>query len=90
MPQRKIRAVKNLFAAKNETEETAPVVLEVEEILPILSYYHPNITLELVMSPGVLVYSTLPDPIKAHIIMAHEGSSALNLIGKVLRLIFCR
>lgn len=74
MPQRKVRAVKNLFAAKNETEEiTTPAVPEIEEILPILSYYHPNITLELVMSPGVLAYSTLPDPIKAHIILAHEG-----------------
>lgn len=62
MPLRKIREVKNLLSTTkpeaNETlvEPSAAVV----EILPIISYYHPNISLELVTNPGALAYSSLP------------------------------
>ena len=60
-PKRRVREVKNLLA---KGDATTPVVeeepLEKKEIMPIISYYHPNVSVEIVTNPGVVAYSALP------------------------------
>lgn len=78
MSLRKIREVKNLLSAKvNETTpvEAAPAVAE---ILPIISYYHPNISLELVTNPGALAYSQLPP-----VVQQRTSPSLLSSFGRM-------
>lgn len=70
-PLRKTRPVKNLLAGKKQTEEekeTERLALEQYEKekreAPIISYWHPNVSLQLVSGSGVVPYGGLPDTIK--------------------------
>ena len=78
MPQRKVRAVKNLLAGDQEAEDSDEEDEDDHEEVasggvagllgkkesPIVSYYHPNLTLAIVNDPGaVLNPAALPPPI---------------------------
>lgn len=69
-PFKKTRAVKNLISGPKltpEEEEAERIIAEAEakEIAPIISYYHPNISLQLVVNSGVLAPAQLPPPLQA-------------------------
>jgi len=70
-PLRKVRATKNLLSgSKDESpkarltaeERVAADAAELAEFkaLPIVSYYHPNVTLQIVSSSGALAYHSFP------------------------------
>jgi hypothetical protein len=62
-PQRKIRAVKNLLTAANDTAPQSEAPEDVTET-PIISYYHPNLTIAVCNEPNfVLSYAALPAPL---------------------------
>lgn len=69
-PQRKIRAVKNLLSSSGEQleseEEVQPEGEEEVKEVPIISYYHPNLTLALINEPKAIVSpNALPPPVAA-------------------------
>lgn len=67
MPKVKVRAVKNLLAgtkAEQAEEEAAEDAKAGEEIMPIISYYHPNVTFELIQNSGEVPWSGLPEPLQ--------------------------
>jgi len=68
-PYKKPRVVKNLLAGakltpEEEEAEAALVEAEKKEVKPIISYYHPNVSIELVCNSGALAYSMLPPPLQ--------------------------
>ncbi|SCV72252.1 BQ2448_4946 [Microbotryum intermedium] len=72
MPLRKVRQAKKLIGSSKPTEEELALeAIELEreknEIKPIVSYYHPNVTLELITGSGNVAYTNLPDPLKVHV-----------------------
>ncbi|KAK4701167.1 hypothetical protein P7C70_g5067, partial [Phenoliferia sp. Uapishka_3] len=85
MPKKKIREVKKLLgpgskagAGVTETVPPPSVVEEAEapqEVMPIISYYHPNVSLEIVASAGALARSALPPPLQLYLNLAHDGKT---------------
>ncbi|KAI5481900.1 Cleft lip and palate associated transmembrane protein [Pseudohyphozyma bogoriensis] len=77
MPKVKVRAVKKLLGgSKDEAEEEVeeePVVPETKEVMPIISYYHPNLTFDMVPEPGLVGRESLPEPLQKWIQVAHPG-----------------
>lgn len=68
-PYKKPRVVKNLLAGAKmtpEEEEAEAILVEAEkkEVKPIISYYHPNVSIELVCNSGALAYAMLPPPLQ--------------------------
>lgn len=63
-PLRKVRATKNLLAGPKRTaEERAADEAEEEaefKALPIVSYYHPNVSLQVVTNGGAFAYHSFP------------------------------
>ncbi|GAA6059022.1 hypothetical protein JCM10212_001247 [Sporobolomyces blumeae] len=72
-------------ARDDEPEEAAPPPVESKPIdggdwfsavkpsgppLPVISYYHPNVSLEIVCDSGAIPYHTLPPPVKKNIQLA--------------------
>ncbi|KAL8281049.1 hypothetical protein RQP46_006407 [Phenoliferia psychrophenolica] len=86
MPKKKIREVKKLLgAASKEATPTPPVVVEETpeapaEIMPIISYWHPNISLEIVASAGPLAWASLPEPLRKYVDLVNDGEK--NAAGK--------
>lgn len=77
-PYKKPRVVKNLMAGKKSTPEeeaaeAAAAEAEKLEVKPIVSYYHPNVTLQLVCNSGLVPYANLPPPLKEHVVQAKVG-----------------
>ncbi|GAA5850633.1 hypothetical protein JCM8547_001937 [Rhodosporidiobolus lusitaniae] len=67
-PQRRIRKVKNLLSSQPEGDEKEEEETPAEKSArPIVSYYTPNITLELVCDSGNVPYEGLPEPVKQHV-----------------------
>lgn len=73
--QRRIRAVKNLLTGKaegesaevqaaQEEEEEKEETVEERKARPIVSFYHPNVTLELVADAGMLDLQKTPAPVR--------------------------
>lgn len=69
LPKKKVREVKKLLGGG--TKETAapeptPAVEDdaPKEVMPIISYYHPNVSLEIVASAGPIAWSSLPLPLQ--------------------------
>lgn len=58
-----------------EEEEAEAAALEAEktEVKPIVSYYHQNLTLQMVCGANVVPYASLPPPLKDNIITARVG-----------------
>ncbi|GAA5962364.1 hypothetical protein JCM3765_002956 [Sporobolomyces pararoseus] len=75
MPQRKIRTTKKLLSSSSSVE-AEPTTQEEEEDsklpLPIISYYHPNVSAELVCDSGPLPVHSLPPAIKQSIQLAQQ------------------
>ena len=70
---RKIRTVKNLLSAANETEEAEPE----EKDTPIISYYAPNLTLAVTNDPNaVLQRQAMTPPVMQHVTFAHVADTA--------------
>lgn len=79
-PFKKPRTVKNLLAGPKmtpEEEEAERIISEAEakEIQPIISYYHQNMSLQLVVNSGVVAASQLPPPLQAREFGAAERGS---------------
>ncbi|GAA5894042.1 uncharacterized protein JCM6883_003705 [Sporobolomyces salmoneus] len=80
-PQRKVRTMKKLLSgpSSSTSEESAVTAAEEEEDSklpqPIVSFYHPNVSVEIVCDSGVLPYHSLPPPVKSHIQLAQQKSS---------------
>lgn len=56
MPQKKIRAVKNLLSSSNETATETDAREKAEDrAMPIISYYAPNITLAVTNDPKAVI-----------------------------------
>ena len=75
MPQRKIRTTKKLLSSSSTVEDEAASMNEEEDSklpLPIISYYHPNVSVELVCDSGSLPFHTLPPAIKQNIQLAQQ------------------
>jgi hypothetical protein len=74
MPQRKIRATKKLLSGGSSAEESLNVEEEEDSKLPlpVISYYHPNVSVELVCDSGALPYHTLPPAIKSNVQLAQQ------------------
>ncbi|KAM0791252.1 hypothetical protein ACM66B_005729 [Microbotryomycetes sp. NB124-2] len=69
---RKPRATKNLLSKgkqtpEQEAAEAAELEAEKNEPKQIISYWHPNVTFELVCGSGKLAYSSLPPVLQRHI-----------------------
>jgi hypothetical protein len=66
--QKRVRATKNLLSgSKNdekEKEKEAEEAAHDKATLPIISYYYPNVTLELVCDSGNLPLQNLPEPLR--------------------------
>ncbi|GAA5950297.1 hypothetical protein JCM21900_001106 [Sporobolomyces salmonicolor] len=93
MPQRRIRATKNLLSGSKSTpasteedeqdeqdEEASLEGLFAKASKPIVSFYHPNVSLEIVCDSGAIPYANLPPPVKQHVQLAkhktYDGKSA--------------
>ncbi|GAA5984062.1 hypothetical protein JCM10908_006032 [Rhodotorula pacifica] len=87
--QRKVRAVKNLLTGKSDKEKAEAEAAqkaedekeETEEerkARPIVSFYHPNVTLELVADSGTLELAKTPEPVRAHIHIARDGATTFD------------
>lgn len=76
--QKKIRATKNLLSkgAKDDdsSSEADQQHQDVEKKdMPIVSYYHPNLTIAMVESSGPLALSGLPPVLRRHVQIARPG-----------------
>lgn len=73
MPQRKIRTTKKLLSGPSSSKEGAEEEEE-DSKLPqqIISYYHPNVSVEIVCDSGPLPYHTLPPAIKQNVQLAQQ------------------
>lgn len=75
-PKKKVIKTKKLIGGGGEEEE------EVEEELPpvpdagpsIASYWHSNLTLDVVNNGGVLSYAGLPPPLRQHVVLESTGA----------------
>ncbi|GAA5886202.1 hypothetical protein JCM6882_004297 [Rhodosporidiobolus microsporus] len=80
--QKRVRTVKNLLSGKSdeaEKEEEEEKETEAERnARPIVSYYHQNITLQLVCDSGAIPLHNLPEPMKQHIHVAKNGEKTFN------------
>lgn len=47
-----------------------------KEVLPIISYFHPNVTLEMVPASGPIPWGTLPQPLQDRASPSSNPSSA--------------
>jgi hypothetical protein len=74
--QRKVRAVKNLLTGKSDKEKAEAEAAqqaedekeETEEewkARPIVSFYHPNVTLDLVVDSGAIELAKTPPPVRS-------------------------
>ncbi|GAA5996710.1 uncharacterized protein JCM10292_003152 [Rhodotorula paludigena] len=74
--QRRVRATKNLLTGKSDDDdEEEDEETEAEKnARPIVSFYHPNVTLELVCDSGAVNYAGLPPPVKQHVQVARDGA----------------
>lgn len=76
MPQRKQRTTKKLLSSSSTAEPSAEE--EEEDSLfakaprPVVSFYHPNVSVEVVCDSGALPYHTLPPAIKSNIQLARQ------------------
>lgn len=76
MPQRKQRTTKKLLSSSSTTEPSEEE--EEEDSLfakaprPVVSFYHPNVSVEVVCDSGPLPYHTLPPAIKSNIQLARQ------------------
>ncbi|BGO91648.1 hypothetical protein NBRC10512_008095 [Rhodotorula toruloides] len=84
-PQKRVKVVKNLLSGEPANDvkekEDEPETEETEEerkARPIVSFYHPNVTLELVTESGPLAYATLPPPVKQHVHIARNGQRTFD------------
>ncbi|BGP24907.1 cleft lip and palate associated transmembrane protein [Rhodotorula toruloides] len=85
-PQKRVKIVKNLLSGEpaHTAEKDGEPVVEAEETeeerkaRPIVSFYHPNVTLELVTESGPLAYGTLPPPVKQHVHLARNGARTFD------------
>ncbi|BGP16452.1 hypothetical protein JCM10213_003992 [Rhodosporidiobolus nylandii] len=81
-PQKRARAVKNLLSGKpaspEEEEKEEEETEQEKKDRPIVSYYHPNVTLELVCDSGNIPYANLPPPVKQHVHIARNGEKTFD------------
>ncbi|GAA5921862.1 hypothetical protein JCM3775_001864 [Rhodotorula graminis] len=80
-PQKRVRATKNLLSGKaDDDEDAAAEAKEYEDwkSRPFVSYYYPNVTLELVGDAANVAYATLPPPVKQHVHIAREGAKTFD------------
>jgi hypothetical protein len=74
MPQRKVRSTKKLLSGGGAASSAEESKEEEEEDSkapqPIISFYHPNVSVEIVCDSGNLPYHTLPPAIKANVQLA--------------------
>ncbi|GAA5870887.1 hypothetical protein JCM3774_001701 [Rhodotorula dairenensis] len=90
-PQRKLRAVKNLLTGKSDQEKAEAEAEAAEKAedereeteeerkaRPIVSFYHPNVTLELVADSGAIEFAKTPPPVRAHIHIARDGAKTFD------------
>ncbi|GAA5957956.1 hypothetical protein JCM8115_001085 [Rhodotorula mucilaginosa] len=87
--QRKVRAVKNLLTGKSDKEKAEAEAAqqaedekeETEEewkARPIVSFYHPNVTLDLVVDSGAIELAKTPPPVRSHIHIARDGAKTYD------------
>ncbi|GAA5925305.1 uncharacterized protein JCM15063_004986 [Sporobolomyces koalae] len=78
MPQRKITKTKKLLASSSKDKKDDADDREAEDEedskapRPVISYYHPNVSVELVCGSGALPYHTLPEAVKNHVHLAKQ------------------
>ncbi|GAA6051040.1 hypothetical protein JCM3770_005468 [Rhodotorula araucariae] len=80
-PQKRARATKNLLSGKPAAEDDEHADEEEEEDKkdrPIVSYYYPNVTLELIGHAPTISYSSLPPPVKQHVRIARDGAKTFD------------
>lgn len=76
MPQRKVRTTKKLLsggagpAAHDQQQDDEEEDAKTPQ--PIVSYYHPNVSVEIVCDSGKLPYHSLPPAVKSHIQLAQQ------------------
>lgn len=74
--QRKVRAVKNLLTGKSDKENAEAEAAQLAEdekeeteeerkARPIVSFYHPNVTLDLVVDSGAIELAKTPPPVRS-------------------------
>ncbi|GAA6028148.1 hypothetical protein JCM8097_006882 [Rhodosporidiobolus ruineniae] len=77
LPERRVVIVKNLLSGskdddeakkQDEEKEAEEQALWAKKEKKIVSYYHPNVTLQLVTDSGNIPYNGQPEPVKRHII----------------------
>lgn len=75
-PKKKVVKTKKLIGGGGEEiEEVEEELPPVPEVGPsIASYWHSNLTLDVVNNGGVLSYSTLPPPLRQHVILESTGA----------------
>lgn len=75
MPKKKVVKTKKLIGGSEEVEVEEEPVKEVEEKGPVIaSYYHANLTLDMVVDNGVLQYGALPYPLRQHVVLEQSGA----------------
>ncbi|KAL7270166.1 hypothetical protein RUND412_007135 [Rhizina undulata] len=71
MPKKKVVKTKKLIGGEDPEEE---VEEKVEEKGSVASYWHANLTMDLVTDSGVLGYNTLAAPMRQHVVLERGGA----------------
>jgi hypothetical protein len=74
-PKKKVVKTKKLIGRGDDEEEADEELPPVPETGPsIASYWHSNLTLDVVSNGGVLSYNTLPPPLRQHVVLEATGA----------------
>ncbi|KAH0609741.1 uncharacterized protein H6S33_012287 [Morchella sextelata] len=74
-PKKKVVKTKKLIGRGDDEEEADEELPPVPEAGPsIASYWHSNLTLDVVSNGGVLSYNTLPPPLRQHVVLEATGA----------------
>lgn len=80
MPKKKIVKTKKLIGGDHhESEEEEEVPLP-DSSRSVVSYFHPNLTLDVVNNADVIDFTTLPPPLRQHVVL--EATGARDSTGK--------
>lgn len=76
MPKKKIVKTKKLIGGSEEEEEEEVESVKVTDTKgPVIaSYWHSNLTLDMVADNGVLQYAALPPPIRQHVVLEQTNA----------------
>lgn len=80
LPKKKVVKTKKLIGGDDQDAEEGDAVVVPDTAGKIVSYFHPNLTLDVVSNAGTIALSGLPPPLRQHVVL--ESSGARDETGK--------